>query len=522
MVVALVAAAAIFAANASGYDYVRRQAPALLTYGELKELCEIDPPRRELQRKVDRLLVTPFLDNGAWFAGVRPHRPNLPRLGPSMRVAQWNIERGLNLDLLKAMFTGTEAFLEGSAARNVEALGVLRDSIGYLAAADVLVLNEVDWGMKRTGYRAVVRELAEALGMNWTFGVEFLEVDPVNLGTEPFQDSELAESRKLQEMLRVDPGRFRGLHGTAILSRYPIRSATLTPFPTRGYDWYGAEKRRSSKIERGRRKVAEQVFLETILREIRRGGRTVLTATLDVPDLPEKQVTVVATHLEGRARPELRRRQMEELLELVRDFRHPVIVAGDLNTSGLDARPVTLKREIYKRVGSASFWADAGLRWATGLGLTWDVVTGGVNKVKNLNDPTARHVPVLAANPEAAFFETIERFRFADEGAFDFRGSELRSGVRSGTLANSNERGPKGFAATYEVARKVAALGQFKLDWILVKPYGGGPPGASYRFSPHDPRTLRELNYSVPGRLSDHNPLAVDLPLSEPPLGHAP
>ena len=47
-----------------------------------------------------------------------------------------------------------------------------------LQSADVLVLNEVDWGMKRSDYRAVVKDLADALKMNWAYGVEFVEVDP--------------------------------------------------------------------------------------------------------------------------------------------------------------------------------------------------------------------------------------------------------------------------------------------------------------------------------------------------------
>jgi len=39
--------------------------------------------------------------------------------------------------------------------------------------ADVLLLNEVDWGMKRTDYHNVAEDLAAALGMNYAYGVEF-------------------------------------------------------------------------------------------------------------------------------------------------------------------------------------------------------------------------------------------------------------------------------------------------------------------------------------------------------------
>ena len=50
--------------------------------------------------------------------------------------------------------------------------------------ADVIVLNEVDFGMKRTDYRNVAADLASALGMNYAYGVEFVEVDPIALGIE--------------------------------------------------------------------------------------------------------------------------------------------------------------------------------------------------------------------------------------------------------------------------------------------------------------------------------------------------
>lgn len=49
--------------------------------------------------------------------------------------------------------------------------------------ADVIILNEVDLGMKRTEYADVAHELAEAGGMNYAFGIEFVEVDPFTPGS---------------------------------------------------------------------------------------------------------------------------------------------------------------------------------------------------------------------------------------------------------------------------------------------------------------------------------------------------
>ena len=47
----------------------------------------------------------------------------------------------------------------------------------------------------------------------------------------------------------------------------------------------------------------------------------------------------------------------------------------------------------------------------------------------------------------------------------------------------------------------------------LKSPYDEYQP---YFFAPHFGRTLKELNHSFEDRISDHDPLIVDLPLSEP------
>jgi hypothetical protein len=105
----------------------------------------------------------------------------------------------------------------------------------------------------------------------------------------------------------------------------------------------------------------------------------------------------------------------------------------------------------------------------------------------------------------------VEKFRFSDGGKFDFRGDRARSGGRGETLANSNERGQKGFIPTYSLTRSFGTVGQFKLDWLFVKV----PEGEGCRFAPHFPKTFRALNYSYADRLSDHNPITVDLPFQE-------
>ncbi|HEX6183821.1 MAG TPA: hypothetical protein VFZ44_07930, partial [Pyrinomonadaceae bacterium] len=195
-------------------------------------------------------------------------------------------------------------------------------------------------------------------------------------------------------------------------------------------------------------------------------------------------------------------------------------------TSTRDGTPTSIQREIKKRLGSKKFWIEKGLGWLTGIELPRSILLRGYNEYRKQADPTVRHVPFVAPNPEAEFFDELKDFRFADGGAFDFRGERRRSvGGKTDPLANSNQRGGKGFITTYEVERTIGFVGRFKLDWIFVKPPGLTEPyaeDAPHRFAPHFGRTLKSLNDSIEDRISDHSPLVVDLPLDEPPISSQP
>ena len=89
-----------------------------------------------------------------------------------------------------------------------------------LRDADILVLNEVDLGMKRTEYRDVAREPAEALRMNYVYGVEFVELDALeDLGAESSHLKSPELAGRMDADIRPDSARYRGFHGNAILSR---------------------------------------------------------------------------------------------------------------------------------------------------------------------------------------------------------------------------------------------------------------------------------------------------------------
>lgn len=510
--------------NAVAVD-AQQPAPELLTYNELIQLYDQETPPVALQNKLHRLLTTPFVSNSASARGVKPLLPTTAKLGKFLRVVQWNIERGLENDAIRSAFTDAAGFarlLDSTAyPRGSEQRKLVLQQVALMKQADVIVLNEMDWGMKRTDYRNLAADLASALGMNYAYGVEFVEVDPIALGLEKFEELPPEEAAKLAGKISIDQARYKGLHGSAILSRFPLENVRLEPFEHQPHDWYEDELKSVKPLEAGKRKAGELVFQEKVRREVRRGGRMMLTAEIADARIPGGRMIIVATHLESKTKPEGRRKQLEELLARIKDTNAPVVVAGDMNTSTNDSTPTSIERELKKRLGSKSFWLKQGLGILTGIKLP-TLLLGGLNTYRSQADPTVRSIPLVASNPEAEFFERLKDFRFSDGNAFDFRGEPNRSvGSKDDPLANSNQRGDKGFVTTYEVDRTIAFVGKFKLDWFFVKPPALTEPYAEeqpHRFAPHFGRTLKSLNDAVKDRISDHSPIMVDLPLGEPPL----
>jgi endonuclease/exonuclease/phosphatase family metal-dependent hydrolase len=517
----------------------RQKDPELLTYNEIIQLYQQHDPPPALSDKLHRLLTTPFVHNTASDAGRKPLKPSVPAVGRILRVAQWNIERGLEFDALRLAFTDSRQFNalmedKGSKADENERAEI-RDELRALQAADLLILNEVDWGVNRTRFRNVAADLADALGMNYAFGVEFVEVDPITMGidqqvvlreveeaySQPHEDkSEMIAYVK--RIMTPDPERYRGLHGTAILSRYRLENVRLIPLLTRAHDWYGDEKNISiQKTAEG--KVSAAVFKEQLVRQVRRGGRMMLLADIADPDFPSGKATVVATHLEDLTTPANRQKELQEILDRIAGTHHSVIFAGDMNTSTHNGVPISVTRALKQRLGDAKWWAEQGAasaaRLTAPLGWAYRISTGAIGMLRKVDDPTRASIPLVGDNPEAKFFDTLETFRFADAGAFDFRGDKERSfNERTGTLANSNERSEKGFVPTCELGKTFGPVGQYKLDWMFIRPPGLTEPrdgDDTGRFAPHYGRTLKALNHSIPERISDHNPITVDLPFSD-------
>src|SRR6185369_17317429 len=91
-----------------GASKAQQQPPELFTYAELVQLYEAPNLPEALQAKLDRLLTTPFISNAT--SRRAPGLPRTPQLGSFVRVAQWNIERGIEFDAIRAALADAAHF----------------------------------------------------------------------------------------------------------------------------------------------------------------------------------------------------------------------------------------------------------------------------------------------------------------------------------------------------------------------------------------------------------------------------
>ena len=569
-----------------GVSLEEQSGPQLLEWSELLELeplvghrdgpkYVIDGARPALADKVNKLLSTPFVNNVAFKQGARPRRPSHDGLGSTIDAAFWNIERGQQLpaiiDVLRA--SSDKPARDQLFAKRIRTdlrTGTARTELDHqldaLGTIDVLVLNEVDRYVKRSGYTDVVAELGKALDMNWAWGAEFIEIDPVMLGTQKFErkdflnvdattnqvidDGSIPESELAQNvtdanaMTAVDSSKSRNVHGNAILSRYPILKARTIPLETVCWDWNSGERKPREWIQEAKSYFAEKLFLEKVMPQIRDGGRAMLVVDLYVPGLTaagttmekvagerDNVLTVVTAHLENMTAPECRARQMKEVMAKIADVKNPVLFGGDLNTFGTDGKPTTIEGLIAAKIFNWQWIArQVASRLVPYAGWVF-TAADVINWVRLRDDPTGVNIPVLLPNPERGMFDAVENQHFADGGVFDFRGDKTRTINGTGkTLANSNQRDDKGFKTSSSLERTLGVgntsfVGKWKIDWMFVRGYARATRDtkASYRMAPHLPRTLEELQLSTidPAtgtslRLSDHAPITVVLPLKDP------
>ena len=217
------------------------------------------PLYRETRADIDAALHT--VHAGDFTSVVAPAKPRY-------RVVGWNIERGKEL--------------EGQ-------IRALRQ-IPYLRDADVLLLTETDVGMARSGNHDVARTLASELGMHYAFVPCYLSLVKGS-GTERWTEGE----------------NDLGLHGNAILSRYPIHN------PFRIGLRNGIDKLKSS--------------------EQRLGVQTALAATIE---LPGARLPVACVHLDANSTQSHRASQMRAVIDAMPET-GPALVGGDWNTTTFDS-----------------------------------------------------------------------------------------------------------------------------------------------------------------------------------------
>ncbi|TLD72122.1 hypothetical protein FEM03_05200 [Phragmitibacter flavus] len=495
---------------------VRYQEPEYLSYDELVELSKNPEPTPAVAQKLEKFWRSPVISNEAWFSGKRPQHQSTTHLGPLLRVASWNIEKSLTINPAAAAIRSQSAYVdlihsdkapEGSSKREI----MLRQR-ERLATADIIFLQEMDIGVTRSNKIDAARTLAKTLGMNYAYAPQSLEVDPVQLGLEPREG-----------IPAVQPDRYKGVFGSAILSRYPILKVEAFQLKTQPYNWHTDESRRTDFVEDSRRLGSAIVFENEITRELKIGGRNYFRVDIAVPQVPGGVVTLINNHLEIKTRPKGRKAQMDEILGYIKDIPHPVIMAGDHNSAPDDLSSTSLLRVIWRQIDSPA----ALLRTTASLS---DILAGTVvplyrergilNAMKNFQNPLAFDIPILFPNNVRGLFESVEDHRFADGSTFDFRGDRDRSinGSRA-ILANSNEKHFRGHSTTFSVRRPIGPFGRYRLDWFFVRSGHLKKPrskDAPYQFAPHFGETLAEFNDGLTNRLSDHQPIVIDLPLEEP------
>jgi endonuclease/exonuclease/phosphatase family metal-dependent hydrolase len=216
-----------------------------------------------LRERIDRVLGT-----------VRRAVPPLPHDLPSdrdrVRSVHWNIEHGNRYEQVEhALKTHPQ-----------------------LAQADLVLLNEVDLGMARSGNRDVAGDLAQALGLHAAWAPLFIET---TAGRD--EDPHMARDRENQE----------GLFGQAILSRWPIGGVRVVELPSPSRTQFHFERMYGRHIG--------------------------LVADIERPGGP---LVAVSVHLAVHGTRAFRAAQMRILLEELQKEIRPILIAGDFNSHTFD------------------------------------------------------------------------------------------------------------------------------------------------------------------------------------------
>ncbi|OGP15309.1 MAG: hypothetical protein A3F89_01425 [Deltaproteobacteria bacterium RIFCSPLOWO2_12_FULL_50_11] len=366
---------------------------------------------QELKPRIEALLNSYELHN------VIDH----PALKPFYRAVAWNVERGIHL----------------------EGINHILRTHPILKEADVLLVTETDIGMARSGNRNVAREMADALGMNYFFAPSYL-----NLAKGCGVEHEFEGENSL------------GIHGNAILSRYPIEDPEIEVLKNAHDKMRGREKRLGSQ----RALIASICF-------------------------PQKKVKAVCAHLDARSTQSHRALQMRCILDTLQKYRGgSTLIGGDWNTSTYDS--------------SRAFWAIFGF-WVR-------VAMGTGNMIRN-------HYPHPYRRFEKGLFNSIEKYDFDYKNANQTGEGTLHYSVEDmAQFKNLREWIPHWCFRFVEWAlRPHGGECNFKLDWFATRglkvvrdqEIPSSPNGPSV-----SPRVMRHLRHQDK-KVSDHDAIVLDFEL---------
>jgi endonuclease/exonuclease/phosphatase family metal-dependent hydrolase len=184
-----------------------------------------------------------------------------------LKAVAWNIERGKN-------FEGVLEVLQGHPE---------------ISEADLYFLTEVDWGMARSQNRNVTEELAKTLGLHAYFAPSYYNLTQGHSSEKKVKNPNLL-----------------GLHGKAILSRFPLENLRVVPMPN-------ATDKLHSK-------------------ESRIGQKRALLGDLKVG---EKKLSLACVHLDAFSSPESRTHQLLQVVKACETVPY-ALLAGDWNTNTLN------------------------------------------------------------------------------------------------------------------------------------------------------------------------------------------
>ena len=397
--------------TASSLDHKLR--PYFSELSRLKNTKELkqNPVYRKLEPEIRAVLQGYESGNGAAPLAAKPF----------YRAVTWNIERGIEY----------EAILHQLKTHPV------------LSTADILFIPETDLGMIRSANRNVAKELAAELGMNYFFVPTYINLCKGN-GTERHFDGDNT----------------LGLHGNAILSRYPLSDFHSIPLHNNKDKMKGKEKRL--------------------------GNQQALACTVH---LPQGEVRAVCAHLDAHSSKRHRRDQMRTILAYVDGLAPlPALFGGDLNTTTYDS--------------SKAFWAIYGF---------WVRVSMGVRYV------IVNHYP----HPDRLFERGL--FKSFEQHGFDYRNwnepgaCTLHYSVEDlKKIKNLRDIIPNWCFKFIDWAlKKNNGKCSFKIDWFAAKGLKLVHEGESFpgeTLAPTSPKVISGLSYN--GReASDHDAIVVDFKL---------